>query len=239
MARRKRKEIPELKGNWLTTYGDMVTLLLTFFVFLYSFSSIDVQKFQRMIYSFQSAIGVLSGGIVGIPSDEISVGEQPVAPTQSMTSNAMKAQKVHEMIVKMLEAEKSTEGVAVRVEERGVVISIMDGILFPTGSVDLYPSAKRLIYKIGQIIKELPNQISVEGHTDNVPLRGGPYKDNLGLSAMRAASVGSYLAEAGIDSRRIRTVGYGSSRPLVPNDTDEHRRINRRVDIVILSDMSY
>ena len=239
MARRKRKEIPELKGNWLTTYGDMVTLLLTFFVFLYSFSSIDVQKFQRMIYSFQSAIGVLPGGIMGIPGEEISAGGQPVAPSQSMASNAMRAQKVHEMIMKVLEAEELTEGVVVRLEERGIVISIMDGILFPTGSIDLYPSAKRLIYKIGQIIKELPSQISVEGHTDNVPLRGGPYRDNLGLSAMRAASVGSYLSEVGVDPKRIRTVGYGSSRPLVPNDTDEHRRINRRVDIVILSDVGY
>ena len=239
MAKRKRKEIPELKGNWLTTYGDMVTLLLTFFVFLYSFSSIDVQKFQKMIYSFQSAIGVLSGGVIGVPEEEVSVGEQPVTPSKDVYFNAMKAQKIHEMIVKMLEAEELTEGVVVRVEERGIVISIMDGILFPTGSIDLYPSAKRLIYKIGQIIKELPSQISVEGHTDNVPLRGGPYRDNLGLSAMRAASVGSYLSEVGVDTKRIRTVGYGSSRPLVPNDTDEHRRINRRVDIVILSDVGY
>jgi len=72
-----------------------------------------------------------------------------------------------------------------------------------------------------------------------VPLRGGPYRDNLGLSAMRAASVGSYLSEVGVDPKRIRTVGYGSSHPLVPNDTDEHRRIDRRVDIVILSDVGY
>jgi len=176
---------------------------------------------------------------VGIPGEEISVGGQPVAPSQNMASNAMRAQKVHEMIMRVLEAEELTEGVVVRLEERGIVISIMDGILFPTGSIDLYPSAKRLIYKIGQIIKDLLSQISVEGHTDNVPLRGGPYRDNLGLSAMRAASVGSYLSEVGVDPKRIRTVGHRSSRPLVPNDTDEHRRINRRVDIVILSDVGY
>lgn len=235
MARRKKREIPELKGNWLTTYGDMVTLLLTFFVFLYSFSTIDVQKFQKMIYSFQSAIGVLPGGVIAIPGEETLQGAQFTGPGQEMTLNAEQMKKVHEMMVELLEAEKLTKEVAVRLEERGIVISIMDGVLFETGSVELRPSAKRLMYKIAQIVKDLPNQISVEGHTDNVPLRKGPYGDNWGLSAMRAAVVGSYLVEAGIDPKRIRAVGYGQSRPLVPNDTEEHRRINRRVDVIIMT----
>ncbi len=235
MARKRKKDLPQLRGNWLTTYGDMVTLLLTFFVFLYSFSTIDVQKFQKMIYSFQDAIGVLPGGVTTIPGEETMQGAQLTGPGQEMTLNAEQVKKVHEMMVQLLESENLMNEVTVRVEERGIVISIIDGLLFQSGSVELIPPARRLIYKIVQIVKDLPNQISVEGHTDNVPLNRGPYRDNWGLSAMRAAVVGSYLAEAGIDPKRLRTVGYGQSRPLVPNDTEEHRRINRRVDIVILN----
>jgi chemotaxis protein MotB len=162
-------------------------------------------------------------------------GAQLTGPGQEMTLNAEQVKKVHEMMVQLLESENLMNEVTVRVEERGIVISIIDGLLFQSGSVELIPPARRLIYKIAQIINDLPNQISVEGHTDNVPLNRGPYRDNWGLSAMRAAVVGSYLVEAGIDPKRLRTVGYGQSRPLVPNDTEEHRRINRRVDIVILN----
>ena len=88
---------------------------------------------------------------------------------------------------------------------------------------------------MGLLLAEVPNALSVEGHTDGVPLRGGPYRDNWGLSAMRAAGVASFLASTGVEAGRLQAVGFGPTRPLVPNDTAEHRRLNRRVDLVVLS----
>ena len=127
MARRKKREIPELKGNWLTTYGDMVTLLLTFFVFLYSFSTIDVQKFSENDLLVSKCNRSAAWGVIAIPGEETLQGAQFTGPGQEMTLNAEQMKKVHEMMVELLEAEKLTKEVAVRLEERGIVISIMDG----------------------------------------------------------------------------------------------------------------
>lgn len=235
MARKRRKIDEGVKGNWLTTYGDMVTLLLTFFVFLFSFSSIDVQKFQKMIYSFQGAIGVLPGGKSMQEAENVFAGFRGLSAGQS-------AQETHDILATLqkldifLREEGLRQDVSARVDERGVVISFTEQLLFEPGSAELQPGAKRLLSKVGEVLKELPNQLSVEGHTDNVPLRGGPYKDNWGLSSVRAAVVASFFGEVvGIDPRRLQAVGYGSFRPLVPNDTDDHRRLNRRVDVVVLS----
>lgn len=236
MARKRRKNAEESHGNWLTTYGDMVTLLLTFFVFLFSFSSIDVQKFQKMIYSFQGAIGVLPSGHSMQEAENIFAGLQGLSAGQS-------AQETRDILATLqkldifLQEEGLRQDISARVDERGVVISFAEQLLFESGRAELNPEAKRLLSKVGEVLKELPNQLSVEGHTDDVPLRGGgPYKDNWGLSAARAAAVVSFFTEVvEIQPHRLRAVGYGPFKPLVPNDTDEHRRLNRRVDVVVLS----
>jgi len=235
MARKRRKIDEGVKGNWLTTYGDMVTLLLTFFVFLFSFSSIDVQKFQKMIYSFQGAIGVLPGGKSMQEAENVFAGFRGLSAGQS-------AQETHDILSTLqkldifLREEGLKQDISARIDERGVVVSFTEQLLFEPGSAELRPEAKRLLSKVGGALKELPNQLSVGGHTDNVPLKGGPYKDNWGLSSVRAAVVASFLSDVvGIDPRRLRAVGYGPFRPLVPNDTDDHRRLNRRVDVVVLS----
>lgn len=219
-------------ANDIWRYGDLTSDLLRLFVLVFYYRCAEVSKDDIF---FPGCHRCPSGGVTTIPGEETMQGAQLTGPGQEMTLNAEQVKKVHEMMVQLLESENLMNEVTVRVEERGIVISIIDGLLFQSGSVELIPPARRLIYKIAQIINDLPNQISVEGHTDNVPLNRGPYRDNWGLSAMRAAVVGSYLVEAGIDPKRLRTVGYGQSRPLVPNDTEEHRRINRRVDIVILN----
>jgi chemotaxis protein MotB len=100
----------------------------------------------------------------------------------------------------------------------------------------LKPDGQRVLYKIAALVRDEVPAISVEGHTDSVPLRGGMYRDNWGLSAARAARVASYLQENGqVDPRKLQAVGYGPSRPIVPNDTREHQALNRRVDLVFLS----
>ncbi len=234
MARRKKQQ-EESGANWLTTYGDMVTLLLTFFVLLFSFSTIDVVKFKKLILSFQGAIGALPGGETLQQSPEIFGGAtgMDAGDARRQTQDIL---EVTRKIQTLIREEGLEEDVTVQISERGVTISLADQLLFLLGSSDLLPGGKRVLSKLGEILRLVSVPVAVEGHTDSLPLRGGPYKDNWGLSSVRAATVASYLQDPGeISPYRLKSVGYGQYKPLVPNDTEEHRALNRRVDLVLLS----
>jgi chemotaxis protein MotB len=235
MARRRKLQEESGGGNWLTTYGDMVTLLLTFFVFLFSFSSIDVQKFQKMLLSFQGALGVLPGGKTVQENGGVFGGmeHQDAGESKRTTINIQEVAQSLKLYLKQEGLERQT---VVRVDQRGITVSISDQLLFETGRTDMKPEGKRVLFKLAQQLRDVVPALSVEGHTDSVPLRGGPLKNNWGLAALRASTVASYLQESGgIDPRKIQAVSYGAFRPIVPNDTPEHRALNRRVDLVILS----
>jgi chemotaxis protein MotB len=120
-----------------------------------------------------------------------------------------------------------------------VVISFSEQVLFAQGSARIHSEALRLLYKIGEIVDALPNEIALEGHTDSEPLSGSIYGNNWGLSAARAAAVTNYLNETiGIPANRLRATGFGPSAPVVPNISEENMALNRRVDMVILSQHS-
>jgi chemotaxis protein MotB len=223
----------------MATYGDMVTLLLTFFVFLYSFSSIDVQKFQKMIFSFQGALGVLPGGKT--IQEDAGVYQGKVG--EDAGDSIKRTQEFKEGIARQLQALAKEEGLQsqmkVHVDQRGVTVSMSEQFLFAPGSAELNPLARRVLFKVGQVLRVVRFPLSFEGHTDNTPMEGGLYGDNWGLSAARAAAVASYMVNRiGLSDKNVQAVGYGPSKPLVPNDTPEHRAINRRVDIVILTEHS-
>ncbi|ACZ19556.1 OmpA/MotB domain protein [Thermanaerovibrio acidaminovorans DSM 6589] len=240
MARKKKQpEGPTGAPLFMATYGDMVTLLLTFFVFLYSFSSIDVQKFQKMIFSFQGALGVLPGGKT--IQEDAGVYQGKVG--QDAGDSIKRTQEFKEGIARQLQALAKEEGLQsqmkVHVDQRGVTVSMSEQFLFAPGSAELSPFARRVLFKVGQVLRVVRFPLSFEGHTDNTPMEGGLYGDNWGLSAARAAAVASYMVNRiGLSDKNVQAVGYGPSKPLVPNDTPEHRAINRRVDIVILTEHS-
>lgn len=236
--RKRRRDFDDRPGgSWLTTYSDMVTLLLTFFVLLFTFSTIDVMKFQKLILSFRGAIGVIDGGRSIQEDDAVFSGQTMVDAGESrvQTTDIM---KVAERIQETIREQGLEHEVTVAVNERGVVVSIAEGVLFRTGAYELRPDGVDVIASIGNILQEIENQVSVEGHTDNVPFRrGGFVGDNWALSSLRAARIVAVLEErSGIEARRLQSVGYGPSRPIMPNDTAEHRQMNRRADIVILSE---
>ena len=236
MARRRRKTDSSGGGQgWLATYGDMVTLLLTFFVFLFAFSTIDVQKFEKLLLSFQGALGVLPGGKAVEEETTNPFGGQTAADAGSSAQQTPDVNHIAERVIALVRREQLESQVSITVDQRGITISLSEQVLFDTGVADVRPEGQRLIHKMGLLLAEVPNLISVEGHTDGVPLRGGPYRDNWGLSAMRAAGIASFLASDSIGPGRLQAVGFGPTKPLVPNDTPEHRRLNRRVDLVVLS----
>jgi len=225
----------------MATWGDMVSLLLCFFVLLYAMSQIDAQKAQLAIISLRGSMGVMKGGttkevpIEPYPVPEVSNNDGKT-PGPSPELRIMDTQHVAHNVNSYLRSAGLDKSINVTVNQRGVTVSMSDQFLFDSGSAMLKPDGQRVLHKIATLVRDVVPAISVEGHTDSVPLRGGMYRDNWGLSAARAARVASYLQEEGqVEPIRIQAVGYGPSRPVVPNDTREHQALNRRVDLVFLS----
>lgn len=220
----------------MTTYGDMVTLILTFFILLYSFSNIDVMKFQKMLFSFRGAIGVIEGGKT-VEEDPNIFSGQAMKDSGSSKQQTPDIMKVAQRIQSLVREEGMEEEINVFINQRGVVVSISEGLLFQAGKYELLPKGKRILSTLGQVFAEIPNNISAEGHSDSIPVNGrGTIQDNWDLSALRSSRIVSFLSgNSGILSQRLQSVGYGDSRPIMPNDTDYHRQMNRRVDLVILS----
>lgn len=236
MAKERRKKEKGAKApGWLTTYGDMVTLILTFFVFLFSFSTIDVMQFQKMVFSFKGALGVLTGGktfnverIIGMGFTGMDAG--------MLRQQTPYLKEVMKQVERLVERENLGGELKLRFTREGLVITLTESILFDPGSAVLKPNAISVLLELSKILAGIPNDLRVEGHTDNTPIRTPIYPSNWELSSARAASVAKFLIDkGGIDPRRVAIAGYGQYRPIVPNDTPEHKALNRRVDIVILS----
>ena len=239
---RKQKAPESAPGAplYMATYGDMVTLVLCFFVLLYAMSTIDAQKAQKAVLSLRGSLGVLKGGrtleIPEEPNPAPQTQNDGRTPGPSPEIRMLDTQHIAYNINSYLRSEGLDKSIQVTINQRGVAVSISDQFLFEPGSAMLKPDGQRVLYKIATLVRDQVPAVSVEGHTDSVPLRGGMYRDNWGLSAMRAAVVASYLQESGgIDPRILQAVGYGQYHPVVPNDTREHQSLNRRVDLVFLS----
>lgn len=136
-----------------------------------------------------------------------------------------------------LKAKDLQSDVSINLSSDGLIVSILtDKVLFPVDSAVLQPEGVEVIDAVGPVLATLPNQIDVEGDTDDTPITGGPYKDNWELSTARAVAVlESLIHQHGISPYRLEASGYGDTRPLVPNNTPQHRAENRRVELVILS----
>ncbi len=240
MSRRKRKvdEVNEGAPAWMTTYGDMVTLLLCFFVLLFSFSEIDAQKFQAIVQSFQGSLGVLDSGKTIESEDYIS----------GSFDNELVARQLKEMedfkdlegrLKHYLEEKNLDADVLVNLETRGLVLRFQDNILFHSGMANIREEFKEILLAISDFLMEPEfesKNVRIEGHTDTVPVDpSGPYETNWELSVARASNVVRFLIEeAQLDPVRFSASGYGKYQPVAPNDTRENKSKNRRVDIVIL-----
>ena len=234
--RRKGKDEGQGTEGWLTTYGDLMTLLLCFFVLLFAYSSIDSVKFQEVILSLRGALGIMDSGPSLLHE---SVLPAPSARTQMdiPTDRRTRISQLVTRVAALLEARGIEGVVGVREDTRGVVIRFRDAVLFDFARHDVKASARPLLDDIAEILAELEYEILIEGHTDDIPTRPGSiYESNWDLSTRRAVQVLSYfLEESGLaPPERFAAAGYGEYRPIVENDTEGNRALNRRVDIVLL-----
>lgn len=228
--RRRRRTEENNTGNWLTTYSDLVTLLLCFFVLLFSFSEIDAQKFRVIMSSFQGGTGALDGGTTIEFNEELE-------PFDGVLEEDL--EKLKDILEDYADSVGLGTEIILSVEERGLIIRFMDNVLFDSGKADLKPESVQILKSVAEILNRdefRDRLIKVEGHTDTDPiLYSAKFPTNWELSATRATNVLRYLVETEIiDGSRVSSSGYSFYRPIAPNDTKENKAKNRRVDMVIL-----
>lgn len=255
---RKRRD----KGgaNWLTTYADMVTLVLVFFIFLFSMSQVDHAKFQAVTESFQGRHvldflpsivpgGEPAGQTDGQPnggiddSDDsggsIDIDDDVDVNSEILQRKLQEEQALNELVESIegyLDEHDLNDAVTATRTERGVLLVLQDSIFFDTGEAVILDEGKPFLNEIGRLFSQIPNDIKVEGHTDSRPINTYRYPSNWELSGARASSVVRYLLEEfDLDESRFSIAGYGDTRPVAPNDTEENMSLNRRVEITILN----
>lgn len=211
---------------WMTTYGDMVTLLLCFFVMLLSFSTIQESKFHDAIHSLKGAFGVMTSPMTVIQQETVVM---PRADTNEWQQMLYELQRVR---VAMVE-EGLQEEVNLTLEKEGVSIQISSPTLFEPARAELRGPSLKVLDRLAEALVKLDTEIQVEGHTDNVPISSEQFPSNWELSSARATAVLKYLVERGLPPSRVAAVGYGEFRPVEGNDTEAGRRKNRRVEIFV------
>jgi len=217
---------------WMVTFGDLMSLLLCFFVLLLSFSEMDRNKYRVVSGSVKNAFGIQREK----PVFESPKGSKMIAREFDQAIMLTKIEEVVKEIIDELDNEyEELKGfVEVEAEENQVTIRMMGEATFDTGKADLRSNFLPLLLKIGEVLAKTRGEIIIAGHTDDVPLTGGLFGSNLGLSMARAGSVAEFLLRSStIDPKRLSTMGFGEYRPLTSNDTAAGRQKNRRVEIIV------
>jgi chemotaxis protein MotB len=240
MARRKREEEHENHERWLVSYADFITLLFAFFVVMYALSTVNEGKYRVLSDSMVSAfrnVPINSSGQAPVVVARPSPQQKPTTvtktpdPVKQVQREKMKnvAKDILEVMAPLIEQGK------VRVIEtsRGVTIEINDSILFSPGQALLQPLMVKAMRAIAEVIAASDFPITIEGHTDNVPINTLQFPSNWELSAVRATTVLRLFADAGVAAERLTAIGYADTRPVEPNLLADGRARNRRVSILI------
>ena len=200
----------EFKDGWIFTYGDLVTLLLCFFILLFSMCKYEIEKFKSVAESFKP----LPAGTPFMEEGNDSVVEQ---------------------ISKNVENTELGDSTNVTAESRGVVVSFSAQAFFEPESSELTADARKELQRFAQLLFLLPNPIQIEGHTDNVPVAfSDTFKSNWDLSAARAAAVADFLLTAtNLEGGNVQIAGFADTRPLGTNDSPSGRSRNRRIEVIV------
>lgn len=209
-----REPVDDGSGDWILTYADMMTLLMTFFIFLLSISSPDPKKYQEMMRQVGEALGAGEGAFEAVEEETL--------------------ESVMEKIETYIESENLTEDIFLTRDSRGVVIYTGSEIAFESGETELLEETEIFLKNLSKILNKSSYKIVIESHTDDVPFRSEKFPSNWELSANRAGAVVRYLINTGnISPSRLIPSGYAGFKPRFPS-TPENRAKNQRIEIIIL-----
>ena len=246
MARRRRERDEIGHERWVVSYADFITLLLAFFVVMYSVSSVNEGKYRVLS---ESLVGVFRGaefsmdpiqvGDVPRPFNQRDIGlmdELPAAGTGPLDPESEELRAVRDDAKKHFQELIADGELSISSNKLWVEIEIGSGLLFPSGSATPVAAADEILEALAILLRPYPNPVHVEGFTDDRPIDNGPFPSNWELSAARAAAVVRVLAHYGVAPGRLAAVGYAEFQPKVSNRTARGRRINRRVKIIVSRD---
>ncbi len=226
-------------GDWIMTYGDLMTLLLVFFVLIVSFSTLDVVKYRELVGSLEEAFGSKNRPAAPLVSEDTPPFTMPVQmdafPTQVEAEiRETERVKVEEDLARLIE-EMGPEAPLELVESpEGLRLRMQGHVIFSLASAELSMEALPILAELAPILGRYPYRIWVEGHSDDLPIQTLVYPSNWELSAARAGSVVRHMIDrVGLQRNRLAAVGYADTRPIMPNSDEASRAANRRVEILL------
>jgi len=251
---RKQQEPPENHERWLVSYADFITLLFAFFVVMFASSQTDKGRAKQVSEAVEKALQ--DGHSVSVPPavakilggtvDEKGSGNAMLkgpggaqhAPKESQPDNIVELLPSLQRLNKQLEDEIKNGKVEMRLEPRGLVVSLRESAFFPSGTDRLALDSGPILQKIAAVIDPLPNAVQLEGHTDSIPIHNSRFRSNWELSCARGiALLDAMTDEFGVARERFSVVGRADTVPVAPNDTPEGRARNRRVDLIIVASL--
>jgi chemotaxis protein MotB len=239
MVHRHEEHEEKHDERWLVSYADFITLLMVLFVILYSMGQVDIEKYRRLADSMHTAFTL--GGASQVVDGQINqaggtnedgtakpivVPGIPEGPTQS--------EEVAGQLTSMLATQNLGNAVSVQTNIEGVLISLSERLIFKEGQADLPAESLPVLDTIVEMLRPINNKVRLVGYTSNTPSSNPLYPSNWELSLARALSVAKYMMNKGISPDRFIVSGEGEYNPLFPNDTEQHRELNARVEIVIV-----
>ncbi|MYL53178.1 flagellar motor protein MotB [Pontibacillus yanchengensis] len=245
-TRREDKGAPK----WMVTFSDMMTLILVFFILLFSMSQIDRVKFKAVAESFNNrAMFDFNPSIVEfenpssnkenenqeIKKDGASTEESGRENNKDTNEEPNSLNDLVKEVETFLKENQLNKVISANRTDRGVVLTLQEQVLFESARADIIDDGKPFLEKVSKLLTNIPNHVKVEGHTDDRPISTFRYPSNWELSTARASSVIRYLTRVEqLDTNRFSAVGYGATRPVAPNNSPDNWEKNRRVEIVIL-----
>lgn len=230
----------ENSERWLVSYADFITLLMVMFVVFYSMGQTDIAKLKALAESMREAFTIGGGPVqivdanINSSSGALEDGESKPIVVPGIPESPPQSEEVAGRLTQMLSQTGLGNEVSVQTNIEGVLISLSQKLVFQPGTAELSPEALPVLQTISEMVVTIPNQIRLVGHTDDTPPSDPRYSNNWELSFARAQFVASYLLQAGVNPGRITISGRGEYDPIFANDTQEHRSLNGRVDIIII-----
>lgn len=220
-------------SGWLTTFNDLITLLMVFFVLVFSTSTIDVHRLKNFQSALQSGLGILREG----NKTHVAVVDANRPPEDNPDRKALRQEEfllnpdqVEEMVARL----DRQPGVRTEYTRDGLLIILANGILFDSGSAVIQDQSREILTQVAALIQGGRHRVCIEGHTDDLPIATSEFPSNWELSTARSVAVlKKFVQIYGIAPQRFAVVGYGDVRPLYPNNTDQNRARNRRVEILL------
>ncbi|OGW16278.1 MAG: hypothetical protein A3K09_06640 [Nitrospinae bacterium RIFCSPLOWO2_12_FULL_47_7] len=224
---------------WYLSFADMMTNMFVFFALLVAIGSVEQEKFKQLSESLRLAFRAGEKGEGGTFRQlDLIHGQSKIDQTTIHSVDevgALVGKEVNNILTdvkQFVSTHKLANKISAHADERGAVITISDVVLFSKGESRITPEGIKTIKQIFELLKDFDYEVKIEGHTDDTPIRTDRFPSNWELSASRASDVARMLVESGFPPNKLSVEGFSQYRPKVPNDTEEHRAMNRRIEVV-------